>query len=113
MEIKKTLKKVLGYTILSTMVIGSGYATYLVAKDNQRRQEIRVARAINEGIYKANPSKLYTADLNEDGKSDYVVVSNDGAYRTIFLQQEDGTYKRLDEVKAEKQAEALSPIEKK
>ncbi len=56
--------------------------------------------AVEGAIYNTRPARLYSTDLNGDGKADYVVVSNDGAYRTIFLQQENGNYKRLDEITA-------------
>ena len=106
MEGKKILMDIVVFTTIGGALSGMLYANY---KANQHNN---AAIRANER-YAATPASLYAGDLNEDGRKDYVVVSDDGQDRTIFLQQENGTYKRLDKVKAEKQAEALSPIEER
>ena len=106
MEIKKTLERIAVWTAMSGAICGALYLNYKVNQLNN-------AAIKADERYAATPASLYAGDLNEDGKSDYVVVSDDGASRTIFLQQENDNYKRLDKVMAENQAEALSSIEAK
>ena len=117
MEIKKAIKRGIFALGISGFVGTWLYCDYMSVKNKQKELRLAEYNGINEGkrvgIHDASPAILYTADLNGDGKADYVVVSNDSEYQTIFLQQEDGTYKRLDEVGAEEQAKALSPIKER
>ncbi len=54
--------------------------------------------SINEEINRTNraPVSVCSKDINHDGRSDLVVKTKDGEYP--FLQQEDGSYKSLDQL---------------
>ncbi len=117
MEVKKTLKRIAIVGFIGGVASLYVYSSYLNVKKKQEELILAEYNGINEGkrvgAYGASPAILYAADLDGDEKKDYVVISNDSEYQTIFLQQEDGTYKRLDEVNVEAQAKALSQIEEK
>ena len=56
------------------------------------------------GSYLYKPEKVYFKDLNKDGRVDLIVKREDGD-KYIFLQQEDGSYKRLEEILRQKRLE--------
>ena len=51
------------------------------------------------GISASKPKTVYVGDINEDKKQDVVIRTNHDVY--IFLGQEDGSLKRLEDVEAE------------
>jgi len=75
--------------------------------------------------YMMNPEIKNAGDLNNDGRSDLTVQMNQdlrqyledvgiptGENTYLFLQQENGTYHRLDVVQAEERAQLLEEQEK-
>ncbi|MFA5175725.1 MAG: hypothetical protein WC413_00480 [Candidatus Nanoarchaeia archaeon] len=55
----------------------------------------------NLAQYITKPQCAYVRDLSNKGSSD-IVVTNTAGTKFIFLQQNDGTYKLLDNIKKEK-----------
>mgnify|MGYP006290796937 CR=1 FL=1 len=60
-----------------------------------------LAGAISAGLwlgeYSHTPWNVYTQDLNGDNKQD-IIIEQQAAPKVPFIQQEDGTYKRLDKI---------------
>ena len=62
--------------------VGVGTAGYGVGRDYARE--------------KYSPKTVYVRELNDDGKPDLVVTTKSGT-KFLYLQQEDGTYRKLEE----------------
>jgi hypothetical protein len=56
----------------------------------------------------SKPIRVYSIDLNEDGRKDLVVESRKKDRKYVFLQQEDGSYATLQEALERVKSEADS-----
>lgn len=64
--------------------------------------------AVGFGMYRvstlqsAPPTQVYVQDVSGDGIDDIITTSPKGGWKHVFIGQEDGSYRLLDDVLAEK-----------